>query len=108
MSAIVVVDTSVLLNVLDVPGRNESRSGVLGRLAELIDDGAHLFIPMAAIVEVGNHIAQSPNGRGRRAVVWTETAGRELRSRKRTASPARTGRPRPLPVRSRFPVREPP
>lgn len=67
MSAIVIVDTSVLLNILDVPGRNESRAGVLVELEKLIEAGAHLFIPMAAIVEVGNHIAQLGNGAHRRA-----------------------------------------
>lgn len=67
MSAIVIVDTSVLLNILDVPGRNERRSGVLTELGRLIEAGDHLFIPMAAIVEVGNHIAQIRNGAHRRS-----------------------------------------
>ncbi|MFG6432449.1 type II toxin-antitoxin system VapC family toxin [Roseateles sp. LYH14W] len=67
MSAIVIVDTSVLLNILDVPGRNESRAGVLTELGKLIETSDHLFIPMAAIVEVGNHIAQLGNGAQRRA-----------------------------------------
>jgi predicted nucleic acid-binding protein len=68
MSAIVIVDTSVLLNILDVPGRNESRVEVLAELGRLIEASNHLFIPMAAIVEVGNHIAQLGNGAQRRAV----------------------------------------
>lgn len=67
MSAIVIVDTSVLLNILDVPGRNESRAEVLAELEKLIEARDHLFIPMAAIVEVGNHIAQLGNGAARRA-----------------------------------------
>lgn len=67
MSAIVIVDTSVLLNILDVPGRNESRPAVLAELESLIEASHHLFIPMAAIVEVGNHIAQLGNGALRRA-----------------------------------------
>ena len=67
MSAIVIVDTSVLLNILDVPGRNESRVEVLAELGTLIEASTHLFIPMAAIVEVGNHIAQLGNGAQRRA-----------------------------------------
>ncbi len=66
MSAIIIVDTSVLLNILDVPGRNESREEVLAELEEMIDASDHLFIPMAAIVEVGNHIAQLGNGAHRR------------------------------------------
>jgi predicted nucleic acid-binding protein len=67
MSSIVIVDTSVLLNILDVPGRNQDRDAVLNRLGELIEGGDHLFIPMAAIVEVGNHIAHVANGAHRRA-----------------------------------------
>lgn len=66
MSAIVIVDTSVLLNILDVPGRNQERPAVLNRLGGLIEAGDHLFIPMAAIVEVGNHIAHVGNGAHRR------------------------------------------
>jgi predicted nucleic acid-binding protein len=67
MSAIVIVDTSVLLNILDVPGRNESRAEVLAELETLIEASNHLFIPMAAIVEVGNHVARLGNGAQRRA-----------------------------------------
>ena len=67
MSAIVIVDSSVLLNIIDVPGRNQRRVEVLDRLSALIDSEDHLFIPMAAIVEVGNHIAQVANGAHRRA-----------------------------------------
>lgn len=66
MTAIVIVDSSVLLNILDVPGRNESRAAVLAVLGELIEASNHLFIPMAAIVEVGNHIAHLGNGAQRR------------------------------------------
>lgn len=67
MSAIVIVDTSILLNILDVPGRNERRAEVLLELETLIETGDHLFIPMAAIVEVGNHISQIGNGAQRRS-----------------------------------------
>ena len=67
MSAIVIVDSSVLLNIMDVPDRNQHKPAVLDRLGALIDAGDHLFIPMAAIVEVGNHIAQVKNGALRRA-----------------------------------------
>ena len=67
MSDIVLVDTSVLLNVLDVPGRNQNRNAVLDELSFLVDATDHLFIPMAAIIEVGNHIAHmAGDGRLRR------------------------------------------
>jgi len=67
MSSIIIVDTSVLLNIMDVPDRNQHREQVFDRLATLIEGGDHLFIPMAAIVEVGNHIAHVKNGAHRRA-----------------------------------------
>ena len=78
MSAIVIVDSSVLLNIIDVPGRNQRRGDVLKRLGTLIEDGDHLFIPMAAIVEVGNHIAHVNNGALRRAAA--ERFVKEVRS----------------------------
>ena len=67
MSSIVIVDTSVLLNIMDVPDRNQQKHDVLSQLEVLIEAGDHLFFPMAAIVEVGNHIAQVRNGAQRRA-----------------------------------------
>ncbi len=67
MSSIVIVDTSVLLNILDVPDRNQRKKEVLDRLGMLIEAGDHFFIPMAAIVETGNHIAHVKNGAQRRA-----------------------------------------
>ena len=78
MSSIVVVDTSVLLNIIDVPDRNQRKEEVLDRLALLIEGGDHLFIPMAAIVEVGNHIAHVANGAQRRAAA--ERFVKEVRS----------------------------
>ena len=78
MSAIVIVDSSVLLNIIDVPGRNQRRAEVLDRLAALIESEDHLFIPMAAIVEVGNHIAHVANGAHRWAAA--ERFVREVRS----------------------------
>ncbi len=67
MSAIVLVDTSVLLNVLDVPGKNAHREQVLVEFEQAIDRGDHLFMPMAAVFEAGNHIAQLANGHQRRS-----------------------------------------
>jgi len=78
MSSIVIVDTSVLLNIIDVPERNQHKPQVLDRLEKLIEGGDHLFIPMAAIVEVGNHIAHVKNGGQRRTAA--ERFVREVRS----------------------------
>lgn len=60
MRRIVFLDTSVLTNVLDVPGKNGERDVVVPRFRELAKDGSTLIIPIAAVIEVGNHIAQLP------------------------------------------------
>lgn len=67
MSEIVVIDTSVFLNVLDVPGFNQDRDSVLRELERLINRNATLLLPMAAVVETGNHIAQIAAGWLRRS-----------------------------------------
>lgn len=66
MSAIVILDTSVFLNVLDVPGRNQDRAGVIRRLRAFHGARAQLLLPLAAVIETGNHIARLPDGRQRR------------------------------------------
>lgn len=80
MSAIVLVDTSVLLNVLDTPGRNESRGEVMTQLKEYLDSGVHLLLPMAAVVEAGNHIAHCGNAYARQAAErFVKEVGKALR-----------------------------
>lgn len=63
MAEVVFVDSSVLLNLLnllDVPGKNSDRGGVTTEFKAHAASGVTLIIPMAAVVEVGNHIAQLP------------------------------------------------
>ncbi len=66
MGDIVIVDTSVLLNVLDVPAFNQDRAAVFAQFRELLDSGASFLLPMAAIFETGDHIADLRDGRLRR------------------------------------------
>lgn len=66
MSSIVLLDTSVFLNVLDVPGFNQDREDILQEFAEKIEDGDHFLLPMATIWETGNHIAHLATGGLRR------------------------------------------
>ncbi len=67
MQRVVFLDTSVLLNVLDVPGKNGERQLVVPRFSELVRSGTTLMIiPMAAVIEVGNHISQLADGGVRR------------------------------------------
>ncbi|NTV14918.1 MAG: hypothetical protein HGA96_13460 [Desulfobulbaceae bacterium] len=62
MSAIVLLDTSVYLNILDVPGNNQDRDDVLAEFEIRIQDEDHFLLPMASIWETGNHIADLGNG----------------------------------------------
>ena len=64
----------MLLNVLDVPRKNGERTAVLPRFRKLATSGVALMvIPMAAVIEVGNHIAQLPGSERRdRAVRFAD------------------------------------
>ena len=66
MSAIVIVDTSVLLNVLDVPSYNQERERVFAEFVRLVDTDASFLLPLAAIFETGDHIADLRDGGQRR------------------------------------------
>lgn len=61
------VDTSVLLNILNVPGFNQDHDVVL---EEFLEKAQHsetdLILPVTAVIESGNHIAQLPDGATRR------------------------------------------
>jgi hypothetical protein len=62
VSDIVLLDTSVYLNVLDVPGRNQERKQVLDAFRVRVLNGDHFLLPMVAIWEAGNHISRLANG----------------------------------------------
>lgn len=66
MFTIYIVDTSVLLNILNVPGYNQDRDTVLTEFEERIKARSRFQLPIAAIIETGNHIADVPNGHHRR------------------------------------------
>ena len=53
---------------------------VLDRFGQLVDDGANLLLPMGAVFETGNHIADVRDGRQRRlyASVFTDQVRKAL------------------------------
>ncbi|ACZ84129.1 hypothetical protein [Streptosporangium roseum] len=59
------VDTSILCNLLDVPGRNQDYEAVARELKEKRQE-CDLILPITAVIETGNHIAQLSDGRVRR------------------------------------------
>lgn len=81
MPPVVIVDTTVLLNVLDVPGLNQDRGAVLDRFGELVDAGANFLLPLGTILETGNHIADVRDGQRRRrhATVFADQVRKALK-----------------------------
>lgn len=67
MSAICLVDTTVFVEILNVPQMANRHDQVLEELRAKIEHGESLFLPMATILETGNHIAQHGDGSQRRA-----------------------------------------
>lgn len=68
MSAIRIVDTSVFCNILEVPSRCQDKERTLRSLETFVGQGDKLLLPMAAVYETGNHIAQESGGHERRRV----------------------------------------
>ena len=66
MSATCLIDTSVFVEILNVPTKNAHHSEVLVDLETKIQNNETLFLPMATLLETGNHIAQNGDGRQRR------------------------------------------
>ena len=62
------IDTSVFLNIVNVPGRNQQRDEVMRELKQLLTncEGNALILPFATIIETGNHIAHCSDGNIRR------------------------------------------
>lgn len=66
MSDLVIVDTSIFLNVLAVPGFDQDRDIVLDAFGDMVSNGDLFFLPMATIWETGDHIADLDGGTRRR------------------------------------------
>ncbi len=66
MSSICIIDTSIFTNILNVPCRNQERAKIIGQFEDYIELECQFILPMATILETGNHIAQNGNGHTRR------------------------------------------
>jgi hypothetical protein len=66
MSSVCLIDTSIFLNLLDVPYCNESMAEVVEEFKTFVEAGCTFLLPMATILETGNHIAQNGDGNLRR------------------------------------------
>ena len=66
MSSICLIDTSIFLEFLNIPHYNQNRDAILQEFFEYSQSGCTFLLPMATILETGNHIAQNGDGRMRR------------------------------------------
>ncbi|WP_329502480.1 hypothetical protein [Pseudomonas aeruginosa] len=67
MTAVCLLDTSIFLEILNVPVKAQQHTKILEELAKRIQLKESLFLPMATILETGNHIGQNGDGGARRA-----------------------------------------
>ena len=80
MKKVLIIDTSVLCVWLDVPGMNvcgpDGDKWTKNRVDEKINvevaAGTTLVLPLATIIETGNHIAQAAHSRRQRAEILAE------------------------------------
>jgi hypothetical protein len=61
-----ILDTSILLELLQVPGRFSQAAQIDRELVQRHNEGHSLLLPLAAILETGNHIARVSDGNLRR------------------------------------------
>ncbi len=66
MKTVYFIDTSILLNLLEVPGKDQDREGIIRQMKQWTEEGERFILPFATIIETGNHIAHIADGRIRR------------------------------------------
>lgn len=66
MKSIVLVDTSIFCEILEVPSMCSRVGPTRAKLRQRFKRGEWLLLPLATIFETGNHIAQNGNGKQRR------------------------------------------
>lgn len=66
MAEVHFVDTSILLELLEVPGKSQQPEVVREQLGEMVAAHAQLVLPIATVIETGNHITQLADGGSRR------------------------------------------
>lgn len=66
MTAICLIDTSIFVEILNVPSKASQHQVIVEQLEQKIANREELFLPMATIIETGNHIGQNGDGTLRR------------------------------------------
>lgn len=63
MSRVSFIDTSVLCELLQVPGKCAGSAAALDELKARVAGGERFIIPVTTVIETGNHIAQATGDR---------------------------------------------
>lgn len=66
MRAVCLIDTSVFDEILNIPFKASRHAEIMESLKKKVSDSEALFLPMATILESGNHVGQNGDGRQRR------------------------------------------
>lgn len=66
MKVVAIVDTSVLCELLPVPGLDADHEAFTEEFARRARNGERFILPFAAILETGNHVGHVPDGTRRR------------------------------------------
>jgi hypothetical protein len=72
MGAICLIDTSSFLEILNVPHKASQSELIFQELKEKIEARESLFLPMATILETGNHIAKDKKVDGNQRRICAE------------------------------------
>lgn len=67
--AVCVIDTSIFCEILGVARKSSNHQETVGKLQEKIEAGEAIILPLATILETGNHIAQQKTDGNRRRQV---------------------------------------
>lgn len=62
------IDTSVLDNLLEIPKKSQDREQVKNDFSKRQSENSRFILPITAVIETGNHIAQLSDGQVRRAI----------------------------------------
>lgn len=66
MRAVCLVDTTVFVEILNLPFMANQHATIMQQLKDKIGKKESLFLPMATVLETGNHIGQIADGNQRR------------------------------------------
>ena len=62
------IDTSIMTNLLEIPNRCDSATQIQIEFNRAVKAGDNLILPLATIIETGNHIAHIVDGNLRREI----------------------------------------